>query len=232
MPPFLLELLLTKSVFVVHCFSMRLNLKDFFRPRKQVVADEVQCQPCPRFVPIGEVSLEQMLQLRDENKYFFHGSPVKLEPGTDMLRPSTKSGVRGQGLVFAGLLNDALRFAMVRTWGVDQECGKDFFVYVSKSYRIVISSAEIGVGWRNSNVPAYIYAVPREMITKEETSINAVPIVARAMVTPNALRKNGFVFAVDVNPETTSRWWWVANQDKAIKEHVLTDKMLRFEKQR
>lgn len=225
---FFCELLLTKSVFVVQCIDEVLRLKKLFTPRNQVVAD-VENQPCPEFEVIGEVSLAEMLELRAENKYSFHGSPVKLEPGTDMLRPSIKSGARGYELVFVGRFNEALRFAMVRAWGIDQESGRDFFAYVSNSYRIVISAKEMGMRWRETNVPTYIYAVPRQTI---EVSNQALPIVARAKVTPTVLRKNGFQFAVDTDPETTARWWWVDNTDEKISGYVLPDEMLIFEKQR
>lgn len=205
---------------------MALGLKSFFKSRNQKINQGKEEYPS-----LGVVSFSQMMDMVGQNKYIFHGSNVKLEPGQDMLQPSTKE-VRGKGLVFVGRFSEALRFAMVRAWGHNQETAIDFFVFASKSYRIVISGGEFGEKWRCTQAPAYIYAVPKEYTSTEFASTKPLPIVARASFTPDVLYENGFQFAVDTSKETTARWWWVRNTDLAIEDYVLPDMSLVFERQR
>ena len=178
-----------------------------------------------------EMHLKDMIQYRVSGEYLFHGSPIKLEPGKDVLE-AKEDYFRLR--LFLGDLPMALRFALVRKWGKNQLQATDFFVFASNQYKLVIyDGMSVGPNWYSQpdGNETYLYMVRRSDIEKnigKETESGCVivggnaPIVARAAVNQTTLRDSGFVFALEPL-KSTERWWKVPNKDAAIHDMVLSD---------
>ena len=171
---------------------------------------------------LGEISLREMVRQSFTGKYIFHGSPAKLEPGYDVLRPGFFK--RSERCVYAGGIDIALRFALVRVWGQDQYGGTDFYVYCTRRHRLVIYDAQkVGIDWYKQNIKraAYVYAIPAKGVVLDRLSSTGqpLPVVARALVNQEELAKAGFWFACEENV-STERWWGIENNDDAIRRFV------------
>ncbi len=174
----------------------------------------------------GIVSLRDMLEYSMTNDFVFHGSPVKLTPGTDFLIPHCALRERVNRVYLANF-PQALRFALVRGWGRDQQYGQDFYVFATEKYRLVIYSArEVGDNWYDMpvNKSAYLYAVARRDLGGDVDSTGCarkkLPIVARATINQAELANAGFSFAGETDLSTV-RWWGVRNSDDVILRDVL-----------
>lgn len=175
----------------------------------------------------GIVSLRDMLKYSVTNDFVFHGSPVALEPGIDLLMPHQAPREDVKRLYLSDF-STALRFALVRGWGIDQKCGLDFYVFATQQHRIVIyASSVLGANWYNLPIDksVYLYAIARgdlEMDLERESMCahKSMPIVARATVNQDTLADAGFSFAGETEYSTT-RWWGVKNTDEVISCGVL-----------
>ena len=170
----------------------------------------------------GIVSLRDMFKYSLGGDYFFHGSPIKLEPGVDMLVPHCAACER-KARLYLGDFPSALRFALVRGFGCDQKYGSDFYVFATQKHKIVVySSGTMGQDWYNSetNKNAYLYAVSRRDLDADYNGCKKMPIVARATVNLDTLADAGFSFAADC-ADSTVRWWGVSNSDAVIERGVV-----------
>lgn len=205
------------------------------RPAQETAQAEEQCTQIipkasglPSIMP--EMQLKDMMQYQFSGEYLFHGSPIKLEPGTDILE-AKENYFRLK--LFLAELPMALRFALVRKWGMNQLQATDFYEFADKKYKLVIyDGMSVGANWyrQPDGNETYLYMVRRSDIEKnigKETENGCVvvggdaPIMARAAVNQKALRDAGFMFALDL--KSTQRWWKVPNKDAAIHDMVLSD---------
>lgn len=201
------------------------GLKDFFNKMRQVNTETESDGPAPLRPSevLGEMELKDLIKYSFKGDYFFHGSPIKLEPGVDWLQPN--SFWNNKNVLYVGELNRALRFALVRGWGIDQRYGTDFFVFASRNYKLVIyNAAKMSDTWHNKVVDksAYVYAVPKWRLFDTDLGVVdcAMPIVARAEVNQQTLADAGFEFVPDAT--TSTRFWWgIENTDREIQNRVL-----------
>lgn len=170
-------------------------------------------------VIIGDVSLREMLRYAFSGEYVFHGSSVMLQPGIDIIKPGAFNRV------YAGGIDIALRFALVRKYGIDQYGGTDFYIFCTRKHRLVIYNSNVlGKSWYQADADgdAYIYAIPAKGIVLDGYSSvgRSLPIVGRATVNQHELAKAGFWFVPDARFPTV-RWWGIANTDENIQNYVL-----------
>lgn len=179
---------------------------------------------------LPEMELKDMVKYRFSGDYFFHGSPIKLDAGKDKLE-AKEDYFRLR--LFLGTLPVALRFALVRKWGLNQMEATDFFVFADRKYKLVIYDGfSVGPDWykKHSNHESYLYMVRRSDVANSIASEKNggvqvtcdAPIVARAVVNQRTLADAGFMFASEIL-HSTRRWWGVPNIDASIKDKVLAD---------
>lgn len=209
---------------ILRIFGGNVGVKNAENSPARVVPDEI----------LGEISLREMVRKSFTGKYVFHGSPAKLEPGYDILRPGFYK--HSECRVYAGAIDIALRFALVRAWGVDQYGGTDFYVFCTRRHRLVIyDSRNIGMDWYKQNISngAYVYAIPADGVVLDRLSRSeqALPVVARALVNQEELAKAGFWFACEQNI-STERWWGIENNDEVIRRVVFPAYPYFYKRQR
>ncbi|MBQ8293883.1 MAG: hypothetical protein IJX89_00665 [Alphaproteobacteria bacterium] len=195
------------------------------------------CAPIPTAnAPVfGEVSLADMVNYSLEDKWVFHGSPVKLEPGVDMLEPRTS--YFGGNVVHMGDLCTALRFCLVRMHReqCDQMQGKAFYIFCAKKHRLVIYNGFcVSPAWYRAPITksGYLYMSPNTVIPEshDKNPTTPVPITARAVVNQQTLADAEFIFAPEML-NSTKRWWGMPNTDFFIKNKVLPEYIV-FTRQR
>lgn len=183
----------------------------------------------------GEISLADMVNYSLDDKWVFHGSPVKLEPGVDMLEPRTS--YFGGNVVHMGNLCTALRFCLVRMHPeqCDQCQGKSFYVFCTKKHRLVIYNGfSVSPDWYRAPIikSGYLYMSPNTVMpeARDKNPTSPVPITARAIINQQTLSDAGFTFATEMF-KSTQRWWGTPNTDSFIKNKVLPEYIL-FTRQR
>lgn len=205
-------------------------VQKFFMP-KPVAQEDVIKQGN---VSVGNVSLRDMVRRSFSDDLVFHGSPAKMEPGYDIIKPGFHK--RSDNCVYAGDIAMAIRFALVRACGRDQYGGTDFYVYCTRKYRLVIYNAHVlGTDWykKDVNADAYVYAISADGVSLDSvhSTYKALPIAGRALVNQQELARAGFWFV----PETefsTERWWGISNTDENIRRYVLPAYPWLYKRQR
>ena len=177
----------------------------------------------PYVAHLGELSLKEMLQYSFSGKYIFHGSPAKLVPGKDFIMPGFHR--HSDYCVYAGGIDIALRFALVRAYGIDQYGGTDFYVYCTQRYKLVIYDANsLGEDWFKQTVDkdTFVYAVLSDGIELDEVHSTDMPlrVAGRTKINPQELTDAGFLFVPD-SDFSTERWWGIRNTDENITQYVL-----------
>lgn len=128
---------------------------------------EMRPAKASEFPPImPEMQLKDMMQYQFSGEYLFHGSPIKLEPGTDILEAKE---IYFRLKLFLAELPMALRFALVRKWGRNQLQATDFYVFADKKYKLVIYDGMlVGASWyrQPDGNETYLYMVRRSDIEK------------------------------------------------------------------
>lgn len=183
----------------------------------------------------SDMDLKDMVRYGLSENYVFHGSPVKLTPGLDVLEPRSYLG--GKKVLYLGDFSSALRFSLVRGWGYNQKYAFDFYAYVTDLYKIVVYHLEQDTDnlWHNQDVDksVYIYAVPKRFVPSLDALggvRSSVPICACAQVNQQTLADAGFKFVPDMgNP---LRFWWIRNNNQDIEKLLLPDIVKMYTRQK
>ena len=187
---------------------------------KNVARENAVKQNCDSF---GEVTLRDMVRRSFSDDLIFHGSPARLQPGYDIIKPGFLK--HSDNCVYAGDIATAIRFALVRAWGNDQYGGTDFYVYCTRRYRLVIYNVySLGDDWYNRDIDtdAYVYAIAAKGVSLDNvnSTYKALPIAGRAIVNQRELARAGFWFVPEVD-FSTMRWWGIRNTEENIQKYVL-----------
>lgn len=185
-------------------------------------------------ISLGDVSLREMVRRSFSGEYVFHGSPAKMVPGYDIIKPGFHK--HSDNCVYAGDIAMAIRFALVRAWGRDQYGGTDFYVFCTRRYRLVIYNANLlGMDWYKKNIDGetYVYAIPSKGVHLDcvHSTYKPLPIVGRTLVNQHELACAGFWFVPEAD-FSTERWWGIKNTEESIREHVLPAYPWLYKRQR
>lgn len=200
---------------------------------KKIANHDVQ-QDVVNEVLLGDVSLREMVCRSFSGEFIFHGSPARLQPGYDIIKPGFHK--HSDNCVYAGDIATAIRFALVRAWGRDQHQGTDFYVYCTRKYRLVIyNSYSLQDDWysKDTDTCAYVYAIAAGGVNLDtvHSTDKALPIAGRALINRQELARAGFWFAPE-KEFSTIRWWGISNTDENIRRYVLPAYPWLYKRQR